>query len=50
MSLDNFINIGLMKNPVNWAIVLLMWMLGTMLLHYLSVHWQGSPEPSKQGT
>jgi hypothetical protein len=47
--MENFINLGLMKNPANWAIIILMWMLATMLLHYLSLHWTGPTSQSKQG-
>lgn len=30
--MDNFLNIALMRNPLNWAIVFLMVALGSMLI------------------
>jgi len=30
------INWGLMSNPVNWAIVILMWLIGALLMHIIN--------------
>lgn len=34
--MPELINWGLIKNPGNWAIVLLMWMIGALLLHIIN--------------
>lgn len=48
MGIDNFINVRLIKNPVNWVIVPLMWMLGAMLLHMLTSNWAQQGQSSDQ--
>jgi len=41
METSSIINWSLLKNPVNWAIVILMWMIGAMMLHLINDQLSG---------